>query len=120
MKASEFLVDAKRHIDSPEKWTQGFFAADNRGQEVSYASMHATCFCSLGALRLSAYRHKDTWGDLNLNTISREYLRSAVEVCHQGFSSIISDFNDCHTHEEVMEVWDLAIKLALADEEGSL
>lgn len=114
-KASQFLVEAKKLIDSPEKWTQDSFAKDQTGAEVSYASSQATCFCSLGALRrVELNEFCDDSGELRER--SKRFLNRAIEETTSYSLYGIAPFNDEASHEEVMAVWDEAIKLAKSKE----
>ena len=101
MKTSEFLRKAKSLIDTPDKWTQGEFATDRNGTPVDPDSAAAQCFCSLGALW-----RQDTiyWA-----TSQRVHLLEAM-------GGNIAQFNDNHSHAEVMSAWDKAIAAAEAGE----
>lgn len=99
MKQSEILIKAKGLIDTPEKWTQGEFARSEKGLSVQPTSPRATCFCSVGAIRKIGSRG---CGGVH---ISYDLLSGVM-----GGSVI--NFNDTHTHAEVMAAWDEAIKIA--------
>ena len=103
MKTSELLIAAKAKIANPVNWLSGGYATDSEGQKAYTWSKNATCFCSVGAAR-SAMRLLD-----KINTQVFELLNQAAGGC-------VIEFNDSHTHEQVMVVWDKAIALALAEE----
>jgi hypothetical protein len=85
----EALVKAKSLIDTPEKWIQG-------DAKVKYAD--GSCrYCSVGAI-------------YEINSKGMVYLRSALININGGDS--VATYNDNHTHEEVMALWDKAIELA--------
>lgn len=115
MLTSEKLIAAKAKIDTPEKWTQGDFSLDKYGQYTQPEGPNAVCYCSLGALYAVGQ------GTIN-GTDALKYLAYAVwEI--QGFRqgtecvqfTTVHTYNDSHTHEEVMSVFDLAIKKAKED-----
>lgn len=103
MKPSEILRKAKALIDTPEKWTQKVYARDSNDNDVSYAANSACKFCSLGALH---------------RTSDNLYL--AMDYLGKRFGTFIDNYNDTHTHAEVMAKWDEAIALAEADERGGV
>lgn len=104
MKASETLIRAKAVIKDPKNWTQGTFARNSLGEAAGAISSSAVCFCSLGALK------RIEWS-------SSFHLQLRLNEAACG--SIV-DYNDTHTHEQVMEVWDKAIAKAIADESNKL
>ena len=99
MKASETLIRAKAVIEDPKNWTQGQYARKSNMDVTSVEDENATCFCSIGAL--------SKIGGLNCDLMM--YL---IQYANGG----IAEYNDTHTHEQVMEVWDKAIAKAIADE----
>jgi hypothetical protein len=109
MKNSEFLRKAKALIDTPEKWTQGYFATDGAGIEVDPDDPHAQCFCSLGALWKQEVVQNSAGLFSPFQSVALTYLRRAME-------DSIPYFNDYHNHTEVMAAWDAAIAAAELDE----
>lgn len=112
MKVSAFMTEAKRVIEDPANWTTGWFAKDEFGTMVDSLSENATCFCSLGALERYAKRELEEDLVGGVRSLSRE-AQHRLE-CVMGMA--VEDFNDYHTHSEVMTMWDEAIKMAV--EEG--
>ena len=107
MKTSKFLLTAKKFIDAPEKWTQGSDARTEDGIGVSARSIRAVCYCSVGALQ-KLHDPIDFYDDTNRHEMAAyKYLRIAMR------NRNIAEFNDCHTHAEVMAAWDKAIQLAI-------
>lgn len=100
MKISEILIEAKKKIDTPEKWTKRTLARDSKNQEVDFDSKNAVCFCSIGALEVE-FREKG---------IPNSTWYSCIKALNAGMGLYIADFNDTHTHEEVMGAWDRAIE----------
>lgn len=113
----QLLTESKALIGHPSKWVIGELE-DEFGRR-----------CSLGAIR-HAVQHdplysnvpdKTNWYEDSVSTAS-QYLCDAIggEAAQAGPGyrlELIADFNDAHTHEEVMAMWDRAIELARADEE---
>lgn len=112
MKTSELLIQAKSLIDSPEKWTQQVYARDKDGRTVLVDSEEAVCFCSLGSLRKMG--------------VSDELYHNAVTILNTTARQISDwrmaavDFNDAHSHKEVMALWDRAIEAAKQEEQQEL
>jgi hypothetical protein len=108
MKVSEILEQARAKLAAPGGWGQGVFARNKEGIEVGTSAQDAVCFCGSGAVK-NACRNLSTTYEY---TIAREYLRQIISVKY-GFCDIIT-FNDAagRTVEEVLEVFDDAIKLA--------
>lgn len=106
MKVSERLIAAKAIITDPSKWTQGYYGRTDDGEIIEADRPEAVCFCSIGALhRVGQFNWHSEQTDP-----AEVYLNGATD------NNWIVDFNDTHTHEEVMQVWDKAIASALADE----
>lgn len=105
---TQILVAAKALIANPVNWTQGAGARNLVGQSVPVLSDEAHSFCSLGALdkALSVRDHSPGMDEKAYSFLGK----SAANVS-------ISLFNDRHSHEEVMEMWDKAIHLAKQAEE---
>lgn len=103
MKISELLISAKALIDTPEKWIQNTEAMTAYKEQVDCTHSLATCFCSLGAIGRVEYTNK-----LEHNQDARDHLSHAMT----GDYWRIGNYNDSHTHSEVMAMWDKAIQLA--------
>lgn len=110
-KVSEFLISAKKLIEDPTNWTQGWFAKTNTGAMVGANAEDAVCFCSLGALErydgqvLPINKYHPLTGEPYNSRFAQDYLEEAMGCA-------VEDFNDQHTHEEVMKKWDEAIALS--------
>lgn len=99
MKPSEMIKACKAKIATQEQWTTSAFARTKDGFPVMPSSKEAVCFCSLGAIE-KVYL---------FNSLPYRIVKSRLEVALDG---AIPAFNDTHTHEEVMAVWDKAIATA--------
>lgn len=103
MKESERLRAAKALIDTPEKWMQGEY------HDLPGDVKNSRCFCALGAIRrVHADLGEGTYGN---SSKANFYLEDALEAMDADEADVPS-FNDTHTHEEVMQMFDKAIKIA--------
>lgn len=106
MKTVDVLVKAKELIQDPAKWMQGDFTNDDQ-----------TCFCGLGAIAQvsSLDYHQVNSSDAG------NYLRQAaisLDDYHDPEHSF-AQFNDSHSHTEVMQAFNTAIRLAQLAENPS-
>lgn len=93
MTPREILTAARALIAEPERWTQGAYARDAAGVPVDDSAETAICWCASGALfKFSSLPGADR-------------ARSAVA----SIVGPIPDFNDHHTHAEVLAAFDKAI-----------
>ena len=99
MKISEILIEAKKKIYTPEKWTASTLARDSKNQEVDFDSKNAVCFCSIGALKVEFHE----------KNIPNSTWYSCIKALSGTMDVGAALFNDVHTHEEVMAAWDKAI-----------
>ncbi|WP_454287239.1 DUF6197 family protein [Rhizobium arsenicireducens] len=79
-------------IRDPDNWTRQTRARNAAGNPVQPEDKSAKSFCSIGAM----YR-------VGMNLQER---RAAAELIHPR----LQQFNDTHTHAEVMEVWNRALQ----------
>lgn len=93
----ETLKAARQLISDPAKWTQGELARDADGKQVPPLDDNATCWCSIGALRKAA-----GFGDIYKGPFGALYFKVPTK-------GSVSDFNDTHTHAEVLALFDAAI-----------
>lgn len=113
MKTSEILIKAKEVIVNPENWIQNYFAYNKNGHPVGRGTHpDAVCFCSVGAIQ----KVIGDKGDASEEFLSARKVREVTKVLTIAAGETITDYNDTHTHSEVMEVWDKAIKNAIQSE----
>lgn len=100
---AEMLRAARALIDTPEKWTQRQFAKDAAGHTIDFVNPDAVCFCACGALR-------------RLHGINGRVERVLADAMSSPSGEVaavrIVNFNDTHTHAEVLAAFDRAIEEA--------
>lgn len=95
------LRAAKALVDTPEKWLQGRYAADENGDPRCVNELDAVRFCALGAIYKAAV---GAGSDYHL----------ARDAFYDVAGEIVSEWNDApaRTHAEVMAAFDAAIAKA--------
>ena len=98
---AEVLRAARAKIEKPEHWTQGVLSRDANGTPSFYAAAHtkAVCWCASGAI-FSAAGESDPL--------------DALDAFRSMINGSIPQFNDTHTHAEVLAAFDKAIAAAEA------
>ena len=101
---NSLILRAALHlIEDRETWCQGARAKNSEGVEVPVMSDSAFSFCSKGALfRVMGSEDADI-------TSCERYLDSACRVNYVGF-------NELHSHDDVIEIWLVAIAKAELEE----
>lgn len=112
------LQYARALIAEPGTWTKGYQARNAFGEEVEATSPEAVCFCSHGALHrasvdLDASGRAIFAGFTILNSVA--WRLTPMHAYRPGdpigkMLGTISGYNDNHTHEEVLALWDKAIQ----------
>jgi hypothetical protein len=83
---------ARAKISDEKNWTQNAYARNTQGDIVSYSSSEAVCFCALGALK-------------SIRSLEFDDIQLLEEECNYS----IEEFNDTHTHAEILAAFDRAI-----------
>lgn len=96
----EALRAARELISDPARWTKGADARDDSGEDVSYHSEAATCWCGIGALY-----HVTMHTGLGQEQARQFLLQASGE-------RLFSTFNDASEHSDVLGAFDRAIILA--------
>jgi hypothetical protein len=91
----EIIKGARELISDPERWGQGWYAHDKKGDWADFASDSACRWCAMGAIRKQANSGDD-----------RDCLH-LYRLLSGNFS--LNRFNDTHTHAEVIALFDAAI-----------
>jgi hypothetical protein len=102
MNVAEILKAAKAKISDPINWMQGYYARDINGDELLGNESGAVCFCGFGAIEaVTGIAH-----------LGEGWPKAAENALHAAAGTNFPCFNDAHTHEEVLAVFDKAIELA--------
>lgn len=97
------LIRARKRINDPEHWTQGANARDKEGRVAWRGDSSATCWCAYGAVTTET-RHIS-------NVVARMRLVGLALIALRWQGDVMI-YNDTHTHEQVLAVFDEAIALA--------
>lgn len=89
----EIFINALKLIKDESGWTQGQYAVNDAGNAVPIQSNKACRFCSSGAIMNVADGIIHTMMD-NINS-----------YCHEQYGKWLADYNDNHTHSEVITMW---------------
>lgn len=117
MNVKEDLTKAREIIAVPEHWTQNHLARDKRNCPVPPEDPDAVRFCAIGAI-MRALNTGDT-----LHSWPYDHVRALEETLDQNASNIpsfgvalfdrtglgVAHFNNTHTHEEVLSLFDQTI-----------
>lgn len=95
----QLLIEGRAIISNPDNWVRLDFAKNAEGFAVDENDEGAVCFCSWGALSRAQGHFVDSNSSV-LNTLSI------------AMGDSVANFNDTHTHEEVLAAWDKAIASA--------
>lgn len=99
----QLLEQGRTLLTDPKCWTQGAYTRDADGIPGGLGwEKTSTCWCTMGAV------HKVSGTLGTANTIAYK----AIWQLDQAMNGCAVEFNDTHTHEEVMAGWDRAIELA--------
>jgi len=104
--AAQVLREARELISDPERWAQGAWAKNAPGHSVQTRAPEAVSWCAAGAIYRCA-------GNSDLSIDTRELLYDVIgSNISPDSGHVIAEFNDTHTHAEVLEMFDRAIALA--------
>lgn len=103
MNTCEILTAAKSLISDRNNWTQGDFAVDSCGKDVSIRSDRAVKFCAIGAVRRTGHKN-------NVDYSWAEHLLS--ETAKLYHDDEITHVNDTCGHSTVLGLFDKAIELS--------
>lgn len=98
MTVHALLLAARTRIADEAHWTQGTYARNAMGKEVSPYSPSASCWCLTGALMCEAHPSRD----------ERAFWYARDRLSEIGGHSL-SYLNDTFTHAEVLALLDDAI-----------
>ena len=123
MKDSELLVLSKAEIASPVNWTKNYFGRDELNKPIDVLDQRACKFCSMGAVHKALQRQTKNGvierGRFATTARLFRLLEVSIGVYENDVGSDVAGFNDSEdtSHDDVMAVFDLAIKAAKQKEE---
>jgi hypothetical protein len=94
----EVLIAARKLIEDPKHWTQGWFARNAAGEKVPVISPDACKFCAIGAL-----------DRVERNTPVAFSAHRALCSALESPCDPVSQLNDCEGHVAVLALYDKAI-----------
>lgn len=104
MSTKEILIGARENLKLG--WTKGCFARSAKGAPVETYSSEATCWCLIGAVRVSAYRLYQSGKTRIPASKALTVLQSIVPGGH------VASFNDKQTSvDDVLALIDQAIQV---------
>lgn len=111
----EILQEARRRISDPCRWSKGVLYRDDSGKPTT--AQHAFSACSMGHLEIVTQNEDFDENNLDALVNARNHLSRAAaqNMSHYlGMFEIrcITHYNDKHTHEEILALFDRAIELA--------
>ena len=102
MTTVELLTASRDLISEPERWTQDAYARDIHGEPTDAVGDGAVCWCATGALWSAGHDHNGKhFYDLYEDAVG-ELTQAA------GRKSLVL-YNDGHTHNQVLALFDEAI-----------
>jgi hypothetical protein len=112
-KVLEILKMGKQILTPEDHWTQGSLAlSDDLFVETQPHSPDAVCWCLVGAIQKAGYVIDDT--PSNMATCTALMLLddlSGIPHTKAGENRRCAEFNDTHTHGEVLALIDKAIEV---------
>lgn len=111
------LQGAKKLIKSPANWCQGHMVRDDKGQRVgSIWAQEATKYCGYAALaRVCVKPSDDEAHDLHHECLL--IMHKALREIEGKEECSIVVYNDRHTHDDMLSLFDKAIELAGSNDE---
>jgi hypothetical protein len=108
MDALEVLQQARALISDPARWTQGFWARDRNGAECSLENPYVCRWCAAGAINkvTPLVSQGGVRGDA---LVELEYAVADLLNILLSSEILLFDYNDTHTHAEVLALFDAAI-----------
>lgn len=109
----DLLTAARQRITDPKHWTMLVTARDAAGFRRPPTSPEAVCWCAIGAIVAELYiKHPPVNVSCFLTPKAVRVRNTVVSVLTRSMGDdTIGDFNDTHTHEEVLAAFDRAIIL---------
>jgi hypothetical protein len=108
----DILVRGRALISEPRNWIQMNFAKDDNKLVCKVEDPRACSFCSLGALARVATVASLAFppGSRAREQIFENHERAFYVLSNFVLTGSVGHWNDTHTHDQVLSVWDQAIK----------
>ena len=102
----DILVKARELISDKAHWIQGNYGRNNHGNPVARRELYAaTCFCAAGAvIRATQILREDNTLDYAPEAIYKAFFDSP-----STWTDSLVVYNDQHSHEEVLALFDRTI-----------
>lgn len=97
LSVTDILIAARAKIEHADTWTKYSSAKNSHGTATEALAPDATCWCALGAIWASQGAIQNG---------------SAVAIFQKATGGSGGEFNDSHTHAEVLAAFDCAIELS--------
>lgn len=117
-KALQIIQDARALISDPNNWVQGTMALDYGDYPVAADSAWAKKFDAVAALGRAAGVVSGMMGDALLSVVVHSDAYQLARITLSRFASkdeqeaqlggAIAEYNDTHTHQEVLDLFDAA------------
>jgi len=109
----KWLKEAHALIKDPKHWTQAAYARSRPNSPIPRhaTSEFAACWCSVGAIKKVVPRQERGVEHYPYLEVRHLLEKGLTSLTGDRLVSIVT-YNDNHTHAEVMEMWEEAIRLA--------
>jgi len=103
------LIEAKALIADPDDWSEHGYglAVYGPGGCIGYQTK-----CAIAAIDCATVLRSDTYERRAIRGDAYAFLQRAVTAITDGETQNIAKFNDTHSHADVMEAFDLAIRMS--------
>ena len=108
MTTVQILTGARDLISDPDRWTQYANARDADGNIVSTDNEHSVCWCMGGAV----------WRVVVLAKETPRAGFAALGAIRQAARAYASEYNDSHSHKQVLALLDRTIQQERAKADG--
>lgn len=103
----EIIKASRELIADKSRWCQGYYAFTFDGIQVHGYRPVAVRWCSVGAIQRFAKDYDLEQKELHVGRIRNRIERLMPALGYLGENLAV--FNDAHTHEEVIQMWDHVI-----------
>jgi hypothetical protein len=103
MDTREVLQQARALISDPARWTQEEYARNADGIKAYVWHADARAWCAIGAVRRVASDNDSAV------LAGQRALAQPIETVELESEEAVTNFNDTHTHAEVLALFDAAI-----------